>query len=251
MRVVKTLVCVFLAAATAQAQITTSNVKVLVSGRQCGELKDVSLVINEDDDEDHWIKLDSDGTCRWKADLGDGTISTSTARFSLRADLGRSGCQKAKANATEMIAHLEFSCCIGGPLHNVTMKIEPPMPVTYVRDVPPFERDRIPGVRCLEFATFKQGRGAIGNAQFDGEHVYLHLGPFDSKRPTLGLLLNDIVVDDGTLVLTRDDVVYRLTVQRAKGKMRSAPTLSSNAISIDIKKLGDLKFERAELEVIK
>ncbi|HEV7923319.1 MAG TPA: hypothetical protein VGR02_21255, partial [Thermoanaerobaculia bacterium] len=77
------------------------------------------------------------------------------------------------------------------------------------------------------------------------------LGPADRKGQTLGLLLDDIVVDDGTLVLNRDGVVYRLIVQRAKGKGRSAPTLSSNAISLDIKKLGELKLERAEIEVIK
>ena len=39
--------------------------------------------------------------------------------------------------------------------------------------------------------------------------------------------------------------------QRVKGKVRSAPTISSNAISLDIKMLADLKFERAEFQVIK
>src|SRR5829696_1463344 len=96
-RIAKTLVCVLLAAAAAQAQITTSNVKVLVTGKRCGELKDVYLVINSNDLEDRWVKLDPAGTCRWAADLGGGTISTSTAKFSLRTNLARSDCQKAAA----------------------------------------------------------------------------------------------------------------------------------------------------------
>lgn len=250
-RIAKTLVCVLLAAAAAQAQITTSHVKVLVTGKRCSELKDVYLVINGDDLEDRWVKLDPAGTCRWTADLGSGTISTSNARFSLRGDFARSDCQNAAANETELSANLEFACCVQGPLRNVSVKIEPPMPVSYVRDVRPFAGARIRGIRCLERATFSEGQGAISHAQFSGEDIYLQLGPVDRKRQTIGLLLDDIVVDDGTLVLTRDGVVYRLIVQRAKGKGGSAPTLSSNAISLDIKKLGELKFQRAEIEVIK
>lgn len=249
---VRALVCVLLAATAVQAGITTSSVKVLVTGRRCSELKDVYLVINGDDLEDRWVKLDPAGTCRWQADLGDGTISTSVARFSIRGDVARSDCQKAAANEQELSAELEFACCAPGPLRHVSVKIEPPMPVTYVRAVRPSAGSRIPGIKnCVENATFAEGQGAIGHAQFSGEDVYLHLGPFDRKRQTLGLLLDDIVVDDGTLLMTRDGVLYRLMVQRAKGKSRSAPTLSPNAISVDIKKLGELKFERAEIEVIK
>jgi hypothetical protein len=247
----RTLVCVLLVAAAAQAQITTSHVKVLLTGKRCGELKDVYLVVNGVDLEDRWVKLEPAGTCRWTADLGSGTISTGNARFSLRGDFARSDCQKAAANEEELTANLEFACCVQGPLRNVSVKVQPPIPITYVRDVRPFAGDRVHGIPCLEKATFNEGQGSIGHAQFSGEDVYLHLGPFDRKQPMLGLLLDDIVVDDGTLVLTRDGVVYRLIVQRARGKERSAPTLSSNAISLDIKKLGELKFERAEIGVIK
>ena len=41
-----------------------------------------------------------------------------------------------------------------------------------------------------------------------------------------------------------------MTVQRAHGN-GSAPTLSSNAISLEAKRLGALKFERTRIEVIK
>jgi hypothetical protein len=133
----------------------------------------------------------------------------------------------------------------------VSVKIEPPMPVSYVRYVRPFAGDRIPGIPCREAATFAKGQGAINNAKLEEEDVYLHLGAFNPKRQPVGLLLNNIVVDTGTLVLTQDGVVYRMTVQRAKGQMRNTPTFSSNAISVDIKILGDLKFERAEFQVIK
>ncbi len=250
-RIAKALVCILLASTAVQAQITTSRVKVLVTGKRCSELKEAYLVINGADLEDQWVKLEPAGTCRWTADLGDGSISTDRAKFSLRGDFARSDCQQAAPNEQELSANLEFACCAQDPLRNVSVKIQPPMPFTYVRDVRPFTGDRIHGIKCLERGTFADGQGSIGHTQFSGEDVYLHLGPYDRKQPTLGLLLDDLVVDDGTLVLTRAGVVYRLLVQRAKGKERSAPTLSSNAISLDTRKLGELKLERAEIEVIK
>jgi hypothetical protein len=253
-RPAESLACVLfvlLAASAAQAQITTSRVKVLVTGKRCSELKEVYLVINGEDLEDRWVRLEPAGACRWTADLGDGSISTSIARFSLRGDFARSDCQKAAANEEELSANLEFACCVQGPLRNVSVKIQPPMPVSYTRNVRPFPGARIRGIPCIEQATFSDGQASIGHAQFTGEDVYLNLGPFDRRRQTLGLLLDDIVDDDGTVILTRDGVVYRMAVQRAKGKARSAPTLSSNAIAVDIKKLGQLKLERAEIEVIK
>jgi len=246
--VIKTLLCVLLAATAAQAQITTSNVNVLVTGKRCGELKDVYLVINGKDREESWVKLEPAGTCRWKADLGDGTITTSNAKFSLRADFARSDCQKAAANETDMTANLQFACCAQGPLRNVSVKVDPPMEVTYVRNVRPYAARGIP---CLEKATFTDGQVAIGGAQFSGEDVYLHLWPVNRKQPTPGLLLDDIVADKGPRVLNRGDVAQRLMVQRAQGKAAITPTLSSNALSLDLKKLAELKFERAQIEVIK
>lgn len=250
-RLAKSLVCVLLAATAVQAQITTSHVKVGVTGKRCGELKEVYLVINGEDLEERWVRLEPAGSCHWTADLGDGSISTSVAQFSLRGDFARSDCQKAAADETDLSANLEFACCVAGPLRNVSVRIQPPMPISYVRNVRPFAGDRIQGMKCTEGATFSEGQGSIGHVQFSGESVFLHLGPTNRKQPALGLLLDDIVVDDGVLVLTRDDVVYRLIVQRAKGKERSAPTLSSNAITVDIRTLGELKLDRAEIEVRK
>jgi hypothetical protein len=246
--VFKTLVFLLLAATAAQAQITTANINVVVTGKHCGELKDVYLVINGNDSEEQWVKLEPAGTCRWKTDLGD-TISTKSAKFSLRADLARTDCQKAAANETELIANLVFACCALGPLRNVSVKIEPPMPITYVRNVRPSAGARNPGVPCLEQATFTAGQGAI--AQFSGEHVYLHLWPFGPKQQTSGLLLDDIVAGKGPLVMTRADVAQRFMVQRAQGKAAIAPTLSSNALSLDLKKLAEVNFQRAQIEVIK
>src|SRR5688572_11129828 len=166
-RIARAVVCVLLTAGAAQAQITTSHVKVLVTGKRCSELKDVYLVINGNDLEDRWVKLDPAGTCRWTADLGEGTISRSIAQFSLRGDFARSDCQKAAASEEELSANLEFACCAQGPLRNVSVKIEPPMPVSYVRSVRPFAGARVPGIRnCVERATFTAGQGAIGHAQF-------------------------------------------------------------------------------------
>jgi hypothetical protein len=248
--VFKTLVCVLLTATAAQAQITTSNVNVVVTGKRCGELKDVYLVVNGNDFGDQWVKLEPAGTCQWKVDLGD-TISTKSAKFSLRADLVRTDCHKAAANETELTANLVFACCTQGPLRKVGVKIEPPIPVTYVRNVRPDARARVPGVPCIERAEFDQGQGAIGSTLFSGEDVYLRLWPVDRKLLTTGLLLDEIVDDKGPRVLNRDDVAQRLMVQRAQGKAAIAPTLSSNARSLDLKKLAEVKFERAHIEVIK
>ena len=248
--VIKTLICVLLVATAAQAGITTANVKVSVSGKRCGELKnlDVYLVINGNDREDRWVKLVRDGDCHWMKDLEAGTISTSIATFSLRAGMMRSGCQRAGADEKKLVANIEFSYSGKGEFRNVSVKIVPSMPVSYVRYVHLSDEGLNP-IKCREFATLTDGEGSISNAKFKDEDVYFDFGPFNANRERLGLLLNGL--DDGTLLLTIDGVVYRLTVQRVKGKVRSAPTLSSNAMSLDIKKLTDLKFERAEFQVIK
>ncbi len=250
-RTVEAIVCLFLAAA-ATADITTSNVNVVVTGTDCSEWTKVYLVINGDDRELSWIELEPAGEkCRWTKDLGDaGTISTKNAKFSLRVNVARSDCRKARANETEMTANLEFACCTGDARRNLDVRIEPSIPLTYVRNVQPLPRARL-GVPCVERATFEKGQGVIRHTQFDGEDVYLNLGQYDRKRPGVGLLIDGLVVDDGTLTMTRDGVVYRLTVQRAQGKSRSAPTLSPNASLVDMIKLGELKFERARIEVIK
>lgn len=248
LRLARVLVCVLLAATAAQAQLTTSRVNVLITGARCAELQNVFLVIDGEDLEDQWIRLEKAATCRWTADLGeDGSLSTALSRFSLRVDFARTDCRQAAANEEKLAAELEFACCSDEPLRNVRVKTQPPMPVSYVRNVPKDRRARVRGVDCVETGAFPAGTGTIRHTQFSGEDVYLELG----KQRMLGLLLDDVVANDGALALTRDGVAYRLIAQRAQGKTRSAPTLSSNAISLDIKKLGELKLERAEIEVIK
>jgi hypothetical protein len=249
---IEVLFSVLLAAAGAQAQITTSRGKVLVTGMHCNELKDVYLVVNGNDLAERWVRLDPAGTCRWTADLGAGSISTGKARFSLRADRARSDCQRASPNEEEMSADLEFACCVQGPLHSMSVKTVPSMSVTYYRNVRAFAGSRVPGIKdCVEKATFDAGEGSIGQAQFNGEDVYLNYGQYNWKQQPPGLLLNKIVVDGRPLDLTRDDVVFRMTVQRAQGKAGSVPTLSSNAIALENKRLTDLKLERTRIEVIK
>lgn len=236
-----------------QAQITTSRVSVLVTGKRCGELKKVFLVVNGEDVEDRWIRLESAGTCRWTADLGEeGSISTKQSYFSLRFDdFARTDCHRAAGNAEKLVAELEFACCADTPLRNLRVKTELPIPVTYVRDVRPSPTTRVGAIRCTEYGVLGAGSGAIAHTQFASEDVFLQLGNAVPQPKLPGLLLDDIVVDDGKLVLTRDGLVYRLAVQRAQGKSRTPPTLSSNAISVDSKKLSALKLERAEIEVLK
>jgi hypothetical protein len=253
-RLAKILVCLFIAAA-AHGQLTTSRVNVHVTGFGCNSLKDVFLVIDGNDSENQWIPLDEDkaaGRCHWTTNLGvSGSLSTRLSHFSLRLNIARTDCRQAAANEEQLAAELEFSCCSNSPLRNVQVKTDPPMSVSYLRRVPKSPDNRTGGIPCVEVGTFSAGAGLIRQTQFSGEDVYLQLGALKPKPPVLGILLNDIVVDNGVRVLTRDGVVYRLSVQRAKGTMGSSPTFSSNAIALDIKKLGDLKFERAEFQVIK
>lgn len=252
LRLARALVCVLLAATAAQAQLTTSRVNVLITGARCAELQNVFLVIDGEDLEDQWVRLEKAATCRWTADLGeDGTLSTALSRFSLRVDFARTDCRQAAANEEKLAAELEFACCRDEPLRNVRVTTQPPMPVSYVRNVPKDRRARVRGVDCVESGAFLAGTGTIRHTQFSGEDVYLQLGTPVAKPRMLGLLLDDVVANGGALSLTRDGVAYRLIAQRAQGKARSAPTLSSNAIALDIKKLGELKLERAEIEVIK
>lgn len=235
-----------------QAQITTSRVNVLITGARCAELNNVFLVIDDEDLEERWIALEPAGRCRWTADLGEsGSLSTALSHFSLRVDFGRTDCRQAAPNEEKLVAELEFACCAQGPPRNIRVRTEPPMPVSYLRDVRPLAGTPVRSIRCIEGGAFAEGTGAIRHAQFSGEDVYLQLGTARPKRTTPGLLLDDIVTDDGALVLTRDGVAYRLAVQRAKGKARTTPTLSPNALAIDIKKLGELKLQRAEIEVLK
>jgi hypothetical protein len=242
---------VLLAASAVQAQITTSRVNVLVTGKRCGELKNVFLVIDGEDLEERWIRLEPAGTCRWTADLGEETLSTKLSYFSLRFDdFARSDCHRAAGSAEKLVAELEFACCAESPLRNLRVKTDAPIPVSYVRDVRPSPTTRVGGIRCTEYGSFSAGGGAIAHTQFSGEDVFLQLGSQEPSKGS-GLLLDDIVPDDGVLELSRDGVVYRLAVQRAQGKVRTPPTLSSNAISIDSKKLSALKLERAQIEVLK
>lgn len=250
--VLKTLVCVLLAASALQGDgITTNDVRVRITGYGCEKLTDLYLVINGDDLRARWVPLDDDkgaGKCHWKTDLGGDSISTSIATFSLRAGPMRSGCKRAGADENRLRANIEFAYSGNGEFRNVSVKTVPSMQVRYVRYVHPFAEDRNP-IPCREFATLDDGEGSIRNAKFKGEDVYFDFGRFKPKSQSLGLLLN--YLDDGPLLLTLDGVVFRLTVQRVKAQVRSAPTLSSNAMSIDIKKLADLKFEHAEFQVIK
>jgi hypothetical protein len=252
-RLASAFVCLLLAAA-AQAQLTTSRVNVYITGARCVELRNVFLVIDDDDLESRWILLKALGDCHWTADLGEsGSVSTALSHFSLRAGIARTDCHEAAPNEEKLAAELEFTCCRQGPLRDVHVTTEPPMPVSYLRKVlrDPTAPRRIRPIDCVEVGTFLTGTGAIRQGQFSGEAIYLQLGELKPKRRMLGLPLNDIVVDDGVLVLTRDGLTYRLIVLRARGKVRSAPTFSSNAISIDIKRLDELKFEHADFEVIK
>lgn len=247
---IETLVFVLLTASAAQAQLTTSIVKVHITGDGCDQLENVRLVINGNDFPESRVRLKRVEGCEWEADLGDATISTSTARFSLRAGVARSDCQKAAANEKPRFANLHFSYR-PGTFRNVSVKIEPSMPFSYVRKVPLSRNPGALGVPCTEQAMFPEGEGAIGNTDFSGEDVYLHLWPVARNQQTFGLLLDKVVSDKGPMVLGRHDVAQRLTVQRAQGKGGSAPTLSSNAIDFDLRKLAELKFERARIEVIK
>lgn len=261
-RLARVFVCVLLAAATVQAQrdITTSLVKVRITGPHCDELHKVLLVIDDLDDITRSKELTkvTDETCFWSTDLGEaGTYSTKLSHFSLRVDLGRTDCHQAYPNETKRTGELEFACCIEGPVRDLRVKTEPAMPVSYLRIVPKdpgapeSEHRRTRAIDCTETSFFPRGTGSISYAQFPAETIYLQLGAPKPQRKAHGLDLKEIVVDGHTVILRRDGVVYRLIVQRGQGRDGSSPTLSSNAISIDVKKLSELKLESVEFTAIK
>ena len=247
-RLVRAVICIFLVSTAAQAQITTSRVKVRVTGR-CDGLQNVFLVMDDHDLETLPLEKTKE-RCRWTADLGEKRrFSTKLSHFSLRFELGRTDCRQAVAEKKELIAELEFACCSDDPPQHVHVTTEPKMPVSYLRTVSKNPDETTRSVKCTEFGTFPKGSGRIGYAQFDDEKIDILLGIAKPKGEP-GLILNDVGLHGGTVLLRRNGVVYRLIVQRAKGKT-STSTLSSNAISIDIKKLEELKFESAEFAVIK
>jgi hypothetical protein len=259
-RLARSLVC-FLLVAAAHAQVTTSRVNVTFTGA-CDQITKASLVIDDEDLESLRAPLELDTKyktrCHWTTELGmNRTLSTALSHFSLRIDLAdqrhgaRTDCHRAAANEESLSAEVAFACCDDAPFRNLRIKTDPAMPVSYLRNVPKGSDKGASPIDCIEVGTFIAGAGAIRHTQFSSEKINFQLGTREAKRQTPSLTLNDIVVDDGVLILTRDGMVYRLQVQRAKGKMQSAPTTSPNAISIDITKLGELKFERAEFEVIK
>lgn len=249
-RLARAVACIaLLAAAAVHAQITTSRVDVRITGARCGELQNVFLVMDDDDRQEKWIRLEPEEACRWSVDLGSsGRFSTALSHFSLRVDFARTDCRRAAANTQDLVAELEFACCNEEQLRNLRVRTTPPMRVSYLRAVPAVTPK---SVKCVEMGILPKSGGAILLAQFGAEDVYLQIGANEPRRKELGLLIDDVASDEGVLVLSRDGVAWRLAVQRAKGKDRNAPAFSPNALSIDIKKLGDLKLERAEIEVIK
>lgn len=247
-RLASALVCLLLPAA-AQGQVTTSNVHVRINGPDCGKLQDVFLIM--DDEDNGWIKLNkAPGDCEWEKKLGqDRSFLTSHSHFSLRYDSGRTDCRQAAPNKNEkdLVGELEFNCCSGDPLRNLRVTTDPRMPISYVRHV---GRDRQAprSIDCNEGGIFDKGTGPISYVQFSDENVYIEFGTPAPKLRLQGLSLNAVVAGGDTVVLQRNGVVYRLAVQRAKAKTKTGmPTFSSNAISIDVKKLGDLKLDHVEI----
>ena len=248
-RLARTVVCVLFASAAAQAQITTSKINVSVSGEHCSEMKDVYLIIDGDDFNGRWVKLKNVEDCQWTKNLTD-TLSTALSYFSLRFNFGRTDCHKAIPDLGEFAAKLEFVCCSPARLRNLSLNIEPQMPVSYIRDVHKNPQSRIGAIDCVEFGTFLEGTGEIQRTQFSDEKIYLQLGRTKANRRKLGLPLNDLAGGRDALVLTRDGLTFELAAYRAKGRTNT-PTLSSNAISIDLKQFDQLKLKSVEFAVIK
>lgn len=255
------LLCVFLATA-ARGDVTTSVLHVAINGLGCDKVREVYLVINGRDETQEWIALDpAPGRCQWTKDLGsDRTFSTAFAHFSLRVGLAgtnlvRTDCHKAAGsekkvgNEETLVADLDFGCCNEEPIRDVTIRMTPSLAVSYLRDVAREKHKR--SIRCQEVGFLRGGSGTIRSAQFGGEDVYLQFGLAKADRKSLGLLVDDLPKHEPgvPIVLTQDGIAYRLTVQRAKGKSKTTPNLSSNAIDIDIQKLGDLRVEHAEVTV--
>ncbi len=236
-RLFELTVAALLCAASAQAQSVTTNKLQIKFRGACTDLAKLDVVIQGEDGEEEREHATGQG-CNWTVTTTK-QFSTDFAYFSLRTPGARTDCQKAAVERGD-VATLTFACCNKDRLRAITIATN--VPFSYLRDVPRMPRP------CVERGNFSTMPGSITHVQFNAETIYLQLGRSAANTKLLGLRVDD-TPDLRKKPLTRDDVVYRLSVQRVETKDKSASSLVPNAIDIDLQNLKRIKLERLDLKV--
>lgn len=240
----------FVFVAAADAQVTTKELEITVLAEECPGA--ISVVMRDDVSAVPAERI-SETPCLWKASLPR-TISTAISRFSLRVGLGKSRteCHVAEPVLGERKASLVFFWWNMAPVFEVTISASTTMHVSYMRevsaDVPRVlaAKETVP---CTETGSFPRGSGVIKHVEFGSEDLRLQFGlAAPDTRSATGLLIDDL--PQGRYTMTRDDVVYRFTIQQARGD-KSRPRLSPDAIDIDHASLAKAGLNAVEIEVKK
>jgi hypothetical protein len=188
--------------------------------------------------------------CSWTVTLA--KFSTTQSYFSFRLSDGRrTECYRPyaeKVSPDAWIAKLDVYCCSNEAGKEVTVKPDPEMDVSYLRQLTGKVQGSPPGmaVPYIEEGTLDPEKPVIDHVQFRIEKIHLQLGTEPPEPDAMGLWVNDLplAVKKGYEQLKPDGVVYRLIVQRVE-----AGDLSMNAIELDVVKLIDVKLEKLEVWV--
>ncbi|HJQ38523.1 MAG TPA: hypothetical protein VKB93_15400 [Thermoanaerobaculia bacterium] len=216
--------------------MTTNQLRIKFRGA-CTDLAKLSVVVQGEDGEMERENATGHG-CNWTVTTTK-RFSTDFAFFSLRTAGARTDCQKAVV-AKDDVAELTYGCCNSDRLRAITITTN--VPTSYLRDVPTLPRP------CVEHGNFSSMPGNITHVQFKAETIYLQLGRSVANTKLLGLRVDDLP-DLQRKPLTRNDVVYRLLIQRAKAQDKSAARLVPNAIDIDLENLKRIRLERLAIKV--
>lgn len=241
-----------LTAVAASAQITTRKIDIRLDGKPCTTIRgNIFLVRDDEDGTKEWIEgIKQPDGCHWIGRASD-SFDAELSHFSLRLGIGRTECHDStgfEEKPFEWAARLDFKCCNDAPTRRVKVLTDPEMPVSYWREV----RVKMPGIArvhalakpCIEQSLFEQGTGSIEQVQRGGEKIWLYLGTTNPSFP--GLSVPNVRSSD---LMTPDDVVYRLAIQRVNGAAKSPASLSSNAIEIDVIKTRKLKLNTLRVTV--
>lgn len=227
--------------------VTTRTLDISFSGEQCAGLPDpISVVMADEDGNKDRILIKRQGLCEWRGEVPK-TFDAGLIHFSLRLPAGRTDCQTPDTDTEPGVARLTFDCCSVDAPQQVTINTETMVKdlvvaVSYIRRVQrSSDKRQTRSVPCREHAVFDRGTGTIDHVQFLSESLRLQLANRKPKPEAPGLLVRVPEIKDGKKVngdvhLDRGAVVWALAQQRANVD-GGVPTLSSNAIDIDHKRL--------------
>ncbi len=212
----------------------------------CSNVPDeISVVMNDDEDDPFPATRTDAGSCHWNGILR-GPVKAG-AHFSLRLVIGRTDCHTAE-NPGGSVVRLRFDCCVAERAWSVGVSTVEEVIVGYVRAVPRTSDKR--SVRCWEHGLFGEGAGTVGDVQFGRETLSLQLDqePDPGMR---GLLVDDPAVVSNArkggqkILSTRSAIVGALASQRNRTRGRLLP----NADDDDLIRFREAGLQRVDVTV--